>query len=82
MNNKVLLYVPFEIKDEAKKMGAKGDTEEKSWVCNDDNQPCIDEYGRRYLEIRFDQKEYYKSMGCKWEPTLKKWYTYHGNKNV
>ncbi len=44
LNNKVLLYVPFEIKEDAKSMGAKWDSDLKSWYCDDDNQPCISEW--------------------------------------
>ncbi len=82
MNNKVLLYVPFEIKEDAKSMGAKWDSELKSWYCDDDNQPCISEWSKRFVDVPYDKKDEYKSLGCKWDGDVKKWYTYNGNKNV
>ncbi len=42
--NKVLLYIPFELKEQAKSTGAK------SWYCDDDNQQCINEF-------KYDEKE-------------------------
>ena len=82
MNSKVLLYVPFEIKEDAKSMGAKWDSDLKSWYCDDDNQPCISEWSRLYVEFKYDEKERAKLMGFKYDPELRKWYTYNGNKNV
>jgi hypothetical protein len=80
--NKVLLYIPFELKEQAKSTGAKYDPDQKSWYCDDDNQQCINEWSKRYREFKYDEKERAKSLGYKWDPNFKKWYTYSGNANV
>ena len=39
-------------------------------------------FQKKCMEITYDRKEYYKSMGCKWDAVLKKWYTYNGCKSM
>ena len=33
-----------------------------------------DEFRKTYLLVPYDQKDYAKSLGAKWDPTKKKWY--------
>ena len=81
--SKVLLYVPFEQKDEAKKLGAKYDVDLKTWYADEKTQDaCIDEWSRRYVEFKYDETERAKSLGCKWDGNVKKWYINKGNANV
>jgi hypothetical protein len=73
------LYVPYEEKDNAKKQGAKWDTDSKCWVCDDKNELLIEKYKKRYIEVSYDDKDNAKENGCRWDFTNKKWYTYNSN---
>ena len=39
--SKILLFVPFEEKNEAKILDAKYDANLKCWYCSDDKKECI-----------------------------------------
>lgn len=80
--SKVLLYVPFEQKEQAKEFNCKYDADMKAWFCNDDNEVAIERWSIRHVDIPFDKKDEFKLFGCKWDGTLKKWYTYNSNRNI
>ena len=74
-----ILYVPFEQKEDAKKLGAKWDKENKYWYCDNNNESLIEKYKIRYVNISYDDKDDAKENGCKWDQDNKKWYTYNSN---
>ena len=80
---KILLFVPFEEKNEAKILDAKYDANLKCWYCSDDKKECIDRWSRRYLKnIEYDRREEYKKLNCKWDAEKKKWFTFNSNKSI
>ena len=80
--NKVLLFVPYEEKEEAKVLDAFYNVDMKAWFCDDDKKICIERWGIRFVDVPYDKKDEYKKLGCKWDVTNKKWYTYNSNKNI
>ncbi len=74
------LFVPYDEKENAKKQGAKWDTEIKSWICDNKNEELIELYKKRYIQIDYEKKDIAKQNGCRWDFINKKWYTYNSNK--
>ena len=79
---RVLLYVPYEEKEEAKVLDARYNTNLKMWECDDDKKICIERWSIRYVDIPYDKKDEYKKYGIKWDSSEKKWFTYNSNKNI
>jgi len=79
---KTYLYVPYELKEEAKARKCFYDMNTKQWYCNQDNHSAISLFSKRYLEIKYAQKHEAKEKGCKWCPLMKKWYTYQSNELI
>jgi len=75
---RINLLFPYSERQEAKKAGAKWDSENKLWY-----YPSIDgelpeelkKYRLHELNIDFDDKEYWKQAlkSLKWKPNIKKW---------
>ncbi len=65
--NKIILFVPYEEKERAKVLGAMYDPEIKSWYCDDGKKICIDEWSKRFVDVPYDKKDEFKSLGCKWD---------------
>ena len=75
------LYVPFDLKEEAKKLGAQYDKDLKSWYCEIDNNDCLEEFDVRFFEIDYDKDvvDILKNNYCRWDKNRKQWYSYCGN---
>ena len=72
-NNMYYLDVPFEEKEEAKKLGCKWDTTAKKWY-RKDYSITIDKWIVVYLDVPFHEKDGVKELGGKWDVKNKKWY--------
>ena len=70
----IILEVPFEKKDDAKKLGAKWNMELKKWCCKKDNNECIEKYEPVYLNVPYEDRAVVKSLGAKWNNERKEWY--------
>lgn len=70
----VYLLVPFEDKDDAKRLGARWDPNFNKWYINS-SQPAhlFDKWTIQYLHIPFRQKEEAKALGARWDPSMKSW---------
>jgi hypothetical protein len=87
LNMTILLDVPFEKKDDAKKNKCKWNNEAKMWYVKfrtsdrDDyfNNKFIKEYEVVKLKTSFDDKSFVKANGGKWNQYLKTWYTNRSN---
>ena len=77
--NKVFLYVPYDLKEDAKECKCFYDIDIKKWYCYDNNEEAIDRFSIKYIDIKYDDRERAKSNECKWDPLSKKWYTYNSN---
>ncbi len=80
--------VPFSEKDEAKSLGARWDPEIKLWFDPSPGNARLDKWFRpagpkdspadpkdkKYLAVPFNEKEEAKSLGAKWDHTIKLWY--------
>lgn len=83
---KKFLEVPFDRKEEVKKVGCKFDKEKKRWYYDDNVTPndelidVISEFELIYVSIPYDKKDICKTLGGKWSPETKQWFTYKGNK--
>ena len=76
---KTLLSIPFEVKDKAKELGAKWDSEIKRWYYEGNDLSIIEqlqklEVKENYINISFANKDKAKSLGAKWDGVVKKWY--------
>ena len=72
---KIFLQVPFNQKDEAKKAGAKWDTEEKEWYCEGDITPELKKWTKCDVAVAPHDKENLKALfpSIKWNKKLYKW---------
>ena len=77
--SKVFLFVPYDLKDDAKECGCFYDVSSKKWYCYDDNEEAIERFSIKYIDIKYDRRESAKANDCYWDPSLKKWYTYKSN---
>ncbi len=80
----VFLFVPYEMKDQAKELGAKYNPDVRQWYCEDDNKECRLMFDYRYFDVKYDPDEVkrLKQAGARWSPYVRKWYTYEGNLNI
>ena len=79
--NQVELYIPFELKDKAKKLGAKWDANEKLWTAplsvveaNSFLQKYREKPYRIYFALPYALKDEFKVTGGKWDAVLRRWY--------
>jgi hypothetical protein len=79
--NQVNLYIPFELKDKAKRLGAKWDANLKLWVTTQamvNKQSFFQLYTTKptkvYYDIPFRYKDEFKLQGGRWDIDLKRWY--------
>ena len=79
------LYVPFDDKDEAKRLGARFDGQKKCWYvpAGTDlsafskwmpSSGAVKSVKKLYLNVPFDDKDKAKSLGARWDGEKKKWY--------
>ena len=84
VKQKVYLNVPFEDKDEVKKLGAKWDQDTKKWyvgefaLVKDFQKWQAPEGGRKYLKVPFDNKDEAKALGARFDMDKKQWYISQG----
>ena len=79
--NKTELYIPFELKDKAKKLGAKWNANLKLWTAplsvveaNTFLQKYREKPYRIYFSLPYAHKDDFKLKGGKWDAVLKRWY--------
>lgn len=73
--SKDYITVPFELKDEAKSLGARWDADAKKWFVPSGVDPKLfEKFSNVYLEVPFSEKEEVKSLGGRWDKDKMKWY--------
>ena len=79
--NQVELYILFELKDKAKKYGAKWSTSLKLWTASlSVVEACsfLQKYREKpyriYFNLPYIHKDDFKSKGGKWDAVLRQWY--------
>ena len=77
---KINLYVVYEDRELAKSDGAFFNSELKTWQCEENNERCIKKHGRIYFNAGYDQRDYIKVLGGKWDSDEKKCYCSTGHK--
>jgi len=81
--NKIYLYVPYEMKEQAKVLGAYYDIEKKSWWCYEERKNCVELFGRRNIQnTSYDKRHEYKRDGCMWDMEKRLWFTYNSNELI
>ena len=82
------LSIPFDLKDEAKALGAVWDPVQKSWFNPDPvNNAQLDQLViasksvRRYLSVSYADKDEAKSLGARWDADQKLWFNPHPTAN-
>lgn len=83
LKRKVYLNVPFEDKDEVKKLGARWDQDTKKWYVGEfalvkDFQKWQSPQDRQYLKVPFDNKDEAKALGAWYDSDKKQWYVPSG----
>ena len=76
------IHVPFEMKEEAKALKCFYDPIMKQWYCRSDNEKALSMFSKRYLEIKYAERDEAKKKGAKWCSDHKKWYTYNSNELI
>lgn len=83
-----VLFVPYECKDEVKSMGAKWDSTVSSWTIEKDNENydvLTKKFTKnnmqlnrrktiRYINVKYDDKELAKDLGCRFDKERKQWF--------
>ncbi len=67
------LEVPYEKKDEVKRMGGKWNKDLKCWQCSVAQTRKFDRYMPVFLSVPFADKGIVKELGAKWDCNVKKW---------
>ncbi len=87
------INVPYDDKDEAKRLGAFFDMNSKMWYVPEgrdvnkftkwlSNGKITKTVPKKvYLNVSYDDKNKVKSLGARWDKDKKKWYTYSNNNN-
>ena len=92
-NIRIYFDVPFEQKDEAKAFKCWFDTNKKMWFlqCKEEDEKCfsnelnkfIEKYAVKFLHhAKFDDKDFIKANGGKWNGFSKLWYTNYTNNSL
>ena len=95
-NVQTYLDVPWDDKDEVKKLGAWFDMQKKAWYVpkNADISKfekwlpggkvtkTVKSAKKIYLDVPFDDKETAKGLGARWDNDKKKWYALSNNPNI
>ena len=70
------LYIPFECKEKAKKLGARWDMDTKGWYNPDPIKYTeLDQWAAAiYLAVPFDENAEAKALGAKWDSAKKQWF--------
>ena len=74
--SKIFLQVPFSQKDEARSLGAKWDTKEKSWYVTGDTIPKqLQKWNKHIVVVSNEDKDFLKSTlpSLKWNPNIFNW---------
>jgi hypothetical protein len=73
------LDVPFDEKDEAKRLGAKWDSNSKLWYLSEFQRVGgAQKWKPDFLEVPYDAKDEAKALGARWNSGLYKWYVPKG----
>lgn len=76
------LDVPFGQKDEAKRLGARWDPQQRGWFINSKQDQAKfarwlrdnPDNRRRYLDVPFEEKDEVRSLGAQWDSDRRAWY--------
>lgn len=74
IQRKHYLKIPFDENEEAKKLGARWDKEERLWFTMADADSEIYNRWSTYLNIPFDENEEANKLGARWDWRKKRWY--------
>eukprot|EP01039_Chlorochromonas_danica_P014701 gene14701-17193_t len=73
--SKTFLDVPFDMKDEAKLLGAKWDKDTKKWYITEETDASpFQKFLRVYLTVPFAEKDEAKALGARWDKEKSRWY--------
>lgn len=84
----VQLEIPYEMRSEAKKYKCLYLPLDKLWNCritdDDDKEKneFINNFQQVYLNVPYEEKNYAKENGAKWDSKTRTWYTYKGNQEL
>jgi general stress protein 26 len=76
---KIFINVPYNIKDDAKALGALWDNDTKKWFVNDDTN--LDLFTLIEIHIPYHNKDEAKKLGCIFNKDQKIWQTCKFNHN-
>ena len=80
---KYYLEIPFVFKDQAKEVGCKWDVNEKKWYTHNAEHELFDNFSIVDLtNFKYDDKEYIKCNGGRYDAIRKTWYTYCSNEEL
>ena len=85
-SSRIILVIPFEMKEEAKLRKCSWDNENKYWFISSDryneDEKFFEAYKRVDLIVPYEQKDIIKKYNGKWDPESKSWYTFKSNENL
>jgi len=80
---KYYLIIPYELKDKAKENKCLWDNDEKKWYTYDYDYNLVEDYLLATLyNFVYDDKEFIKKNGGRYDPVNKSWYTCVSNKEL
>ncbi len=68
------IRVPFECKDDAKKIGARWDATNKCWFIPFGVDPMLLRQWWAYIDCPYEEKDDARKLGARWDKNLKSWY--------
>ena len=82
-DKKYYLEIPYALKDIAKQNKCLWDVDAKKWYTFDVRHALLDDYEVVNLsKFTYDDKEFIKSNGGRFDGNSKTWYTYASNKEL
>lgn len=76
------LEVPFEEKNEAKRIGGRWDNDERRWYAPLPIPELLERYERVYLAQPREENRAVKASGGRWDLDRQMWYTHRGNEEL
>jgi hypothetical protein len=80
MSDIIFIDLPYRLKEEGKKLGAKFDFTEKKWFISTENSLQTD-FDIVELNVPYDKRQLAKDNGCFWYKDLRRWCTCAFNKD-
>jgi hypothetical protein len=76
--DKIYVDLPYNLKDEGKKIGARFDLDVKKWYIDDED--LLPQFEKVFIRVPFAYKEEVKESGGCWDVEKKGWWTPAFNK--